>query len=57
MSVLWWIGYAGIMVFAILVVSLSFGYVADTYGAQNAWNGFMWLCIVWLMIRVELKRV
>ena len=56
MKFLWWLGYAGILVFVILVLSRFFEFVADEYGGQAAWNFFMWLCIVWLMIRVERKR-
>ena len=56
MKFLWWLGYAGILVFVIMVLSRLFELVADEYGGQATWNIFMWLCIVWLMIRVERKR-
>ena len=56
MKFLWWLGYAGILVFVILVLSRLFEFAADAYGSQDTWNIFMWLCIVWLMIRVERKR-
>ena len=56
MKFLWWLGYAGILAFVILVLSRLFELAVDTYGVQATWNIFMWLCIVWLMIRVERKR-